>query len=386
MAPKTSESGCERMLSKTIAAKIVYEIHKIIDYDINIMDENAFIQASTNPERVGTFHAGAKKVIMQQLDELLVYSEDEYFGAREGINLPIVFNGHIAGVVGITGRHEDVKSYGQIIKKMTEILLLDISYKEQAAMNEQMRKSLLEEYIFGNAAINQFQIDRGRSLGIDITLPRRLLLLDVQPQQAGQAPGDAWIWNVVRKVVARLPNTVVSNIHNRVLLLVSLKTDAELAALVEQIHNALRAHGDVLLRAGIDLQPQSFGGLNISFTQAMKALTAAENNGTTVNFYSGTYLEIFLDEIPDSLRQDYLNNVFCDSKPEELAEWMGILKVFYKHNGSIGKTSEELFIHKNTLQYKLRRIMISTGLDPRDIGNAAIFQMAMRFYRRPAGA
>ncbi|MGD9559873.1 MAG: sugar diacid recognition domain-containing protein [Oscillospiraceae bacterium] len=63
------------MLSQTTTAQIVSEIHKIIDYDINIMDENAFISASTNPNRVGTFHAGAKKVIMQQLNELAVYNE-----------------------------------------------------------------------------------------------------------------------------------------------------------------------------------------------------------------------------------------------------------------------------------------------------------------------
>ena len=374
------------MLSKTTASHIVSEIHRIIAYDINIMDENAFITASTDPARIGTFHEGAKKLILQELSELAVYSEDEYIGAREGINLPIMINSRIIGVVGITGPHEEVRNYGQIIKRMTEILLLDISGKKQAIVNEQMRKSLLEEYIFGGAAVNQFQIDRGRSLGIDIALPRRTLILDILPLEdtvdnVSRTLSRERISAVVRETVCSGgSDNIVSTFNDLFLLLVCLQNDAQIVNLVEQIDQALQNEGRVRIRAGTALRAQTFGELHISFLQAMKALSAARANESMVGFYHSAYLEVFLGEISDNLKQEYLNNIFKGAKSEDIREWMAILKEFYAQNGSVSRTSEKLFVHKNTLQYKLRRIMNQTLMDPRDICNAAVFEIAIRFY------
>ena len=64
-------------------------------------------------------------MIGEHLDELIIQSDDEYEGTRKGINLPILLDGEIAGVVGITGERDEVVKYGQIIKKMTEILLIE---------------------------------------------------------------------------------------------------------------------------------------------------------------------------------------------------------------------------------------------------------------------
>ena len=64
--------------------------------------------ASTDPERMDTYHEGAARVIGEHLDELIIQSDDEYEGTRKGINLPILLDGEIAGVVGITGEREDV--------------------------------------------------------------------------------------------------------------------------------------------------------------------------------------------------------------------------------------------------------------------------------------
>ena len=64
-----------------------------------------------------------KKIIDQQLPELYIDPKDETLTTRTGINLPIRIDDTIVGVVGITGPYEQVFNYGQIVKKMTEILV-----------------------------------------------------------------------------------------------------------------------------------------------------------------------------------------------------------------------------------------------------------------------
>lgn len=69
------------------------------------------------------------------LKELTVPDDDTYQGTRSGINLTLEIEGQVVGVVGITGNEEEVSRYGQVVKKMTEILLLESYLKEEKSGN-----------------------------------------------------------------------------------------------------------------------------------------------------------------------------------------------------------------------------------------------------------
>lgn len=112
-------------ISKRNANYIVQEISKIIGEKLNIMNGDGVIIASSDISRIGSFHAAAKELIDQKLQKMVVKSDSEYEGVRPGLNLAINFQEEIVGVSGVTGLYEEVLKYGHIIKKMTEILLLD---------------------------------------------------------------------------------------------------------------------------------------------------------------------------------------------------------------------------------------------------------------------
>ena len=57
-------------------------------------------------------------------------------------------------------------------------------------------------------------------------------------------------------------------------------------------------------------------------------------------------------------------------------EWSRIISVLSKNNGSINRSATELFMHKNTLQYRLMRIKERIGLDPRVSQDALVLQIA----------
>lgn len=79
-------------------------------------------------------------------------------------------------------------------------------------------------------------------------------------------------------------------------------------------------------------------------------------HGKDIRFYNEINLEIFTDEISDLSKKEYVQKLFPGYRHEELAEVIGVLEVLYETEGSITAASEALHMHKNTLQYKLKRI------------------------------
>ena len=152
-------------ISKKIAVQIVTSISEIINQHVNMMDENGIIIASTNKDRVGTYHAAARRIITEELPELDVFDDSEYEGTRKGINLPVMFNGDIVGVIGVTGEYRKISKYSQIIKRMTEILLLENYYMEQQMLDDQIRQHFLDDWLFND------------SLSYDLAFVERGLLL-----------------------------------------------------------------------------------------------------------------------------------------------------------------------------------------------------------------
>ena len=88
-------------ISTEAAERIVREVSLAVDRPVNLMNDHGIIIASTDLSRIGTLHQGAYESIRDNMDCLIVRSDSDYPGSRIGINIPIRFEGQIAGVVGI---------------------------------------------------------------------------------------------------------------------------------------------------------------------------------------------------------------------------------------------------------------------------------------------
>lgn len=54
-----------------------------------------------------------------------------------------------------------------------------------------------------------------------------------------------------------------------------------------------------------------------------------------------------------------------------------MILAYIKNNGSISKTSSDLFIHKNTLQYRLNKVAKMTGYNPRELKSLIVLYLAL---------
>lgn len=158
-----------------IAKSIVSEISSTVNQNVNLMDHTGLIIASTNAERIGTYHEGAQKIIREKLEILIIQTDEDYSGSKIGINMPIYFKGDIIGVLGISGEWRQIERYLQLIRKTTEAYLMNsyLQKREDILRTEQYRyiHNLLSE----DTKLSEDYIGSGLLIGIDLAIPRRCL-------------------------------------------------------------------------------------------------------------------------------------------------------------------------------------------------------------------
>ena len=373
-------------LPKRSCMRIVTEISNVIGEQVNMMDRHGCIVASTDPARIGMFHGGAKRIVDERLALLIVRAQDEYPGAYPGVNLPLEYQGDIVGVIGVTGPAEQVEKYGRIIKKMTEILMLDIAMQQEDALFDRIRTRFLTDWIHtAPQDVTPQLVENGRQTGVDITLPRRILLVCVVPLRA---KNDAALQRRIDEAEKRLihflqrePGTVTFKAGSEIVVAVQSMDDRAVLALAESIRSYVRRDGGLDACVGVDRAEADYTQINLAYGRAKKALRSCMRlPDKGIRLYDGINMEIFSGDVPDLTKLEYIRSVFRNCTAAEIAADITMLNTLYACEGSITRAAGELFIHKNTLQYRLRQLAAKTGYDPRSLRFAALYEIAIHFY------
>jgi carbohydrate diacid regulator len=364
--------------------QIVTDISNIISQHINMMDESGLIIASTDPARVGTFHEAALRIINERLSSLVIHEDYEYEGAKKGLNLPVMLDNVIVGVIGVTGEYEVVSKYGQIIKKMTEILILENYSQEQKKIDDRIKTRFLDEWIFEDApgGYGREFIERGNRLGIDITIPRRVLLAEITDiaKYTDSAEGQKLIDRInktVRTIVEHGGQNVFAKTPSQMICLILDCEDRSITVTAHEIIEQVKNQFGIDVMIGID---KKSARLNQAYQRAKKALAAGRYANESVYFYDSITVEIFIDEISGASKREFLTRIFRGFGEREMPDWINFLNVYFANNGSLEKTAVQLYIHKNTVQNRLNKLTEQTGRDPRKIMDAALFVLAIQFY------
>lgn len=376
------------LINQGNAQRIVEEMGSIIQRPINMMDARGYIIASTDQSRIGQFHAGAHKVIEGNLPELVVEGEGSYQGAKQGINLPIYFGKEIIGVIGITGPVDQVIHFGRIIKKMTEILVMDSYRKEQGQLEDNARNYFIEEWVFGNSREDDHAFEvRGRLLGLDVKKPRIAAVMNINAGDDTlqeiqlQRVRDKIIGDMKKQIDDDKDNVVIS-IGSKYIFLMHAKSPAQVKEKLQGIKKRLEEVYQVKVATGIGSLHAEHSDVSQSYHEAEKALQVSLSSPRReIKIYEEINIELLIEEISYKAKKEFVDKVFAGCTREEMEGWMEILEVFFKYNGSINKAADELYIHKNTLQYRINKLIRQTGLDPRATKDGLLLYLAMLMIR-----
>ncbi|TFG81702.1 MAG: hypothetical protein E4G74_03780, partial [Erysipelotrichales bacterium] len=165
-------------ISKQFAMEMVRELGSILNQNINFIDRNGIIIASTDTQRINSIHMGAKRIMDEGLPMLVIDSDEEYTGSKKGVNLPIIVDNQIQGIIGITGERNVVVKYGEIIKRFTEMYIRDNMSRKQHQLDEKMRSRFIENWLVSeNATQDPYFMQGANQVGLNLSVERRIVLV-----------------------------------------------------------------------------------------------------------------------------------------------------------------------------------------------------------------
>lgn len=353
-------------ISKELAQSIVVEMKKIIDKDLNFIDSNGIIIASTDEKRIGSYHAGGKEVI-EKKSVVRISSDNEYVGAKKGINLPLNFNQELIGVIGISGETEEVEKYGKIIKRMSEILIREAYLLRKSEEENEKERIFLETLLFQ-----------------DNQLYNPIIFSEALEQLEGQKEGVIIVGKIIKSYDLELIKKIYNQIRikvkkyngysmlnqNTIIILNFHKTKEKIIEFLSEFNRK------EYLSFGVGDIKEKKGELKTSYKEGVEALEWGIKTKNKITFYSELDLELIIKNVTKDLAKIYKEKIFKKLNKDEIDELKEIFYLYEKNNGSLGKISKELFIHINTLQYKLNKYRDKIDLDIRNFEDFSKLKIA----------
>ena len=403
-------------ITHKLAQNIVEKTMGILGKNINIMDENGVIIGSGDKSRLNQFHEGAAQVIKEG-KKLEIYSKDinHLMGAKPGINLPIEHNNKIIGVVGITGDPNEVSPFGEVIKMTVEMMLQQEFLLKEIQLEQQARGNFIHDLISGRIGNDSdLFITRGQIVGCDILIPRVALVVDIYQFEKtakqsfqtskGLKGGEIYLQRLkddvlttIKGIFVDTPQEIVSYAGGDrfvVLKIINPKDSDEMVRkkifrIGEKIKNTISQKVRLKVTIGIGEHHKGIQGLSKSFKEATQALDVGTRLGRAGDIYHIDSLGVgrMLAEIKKDTQQEIIKKTFysaSDVRGKKMNETLlETLKAFFDNNLNISKTAQAIYIHRNTLLYRLRRVKEITGLDPKKFDDAVQLSIAlkMRMYQ-----
>lgn len=356
-------------LNKTMADKIIQEISNVVDFNINIINNNGFIISSTDPLRVNNYHEAAQLIISNKYKELIVEYDGQYEGCMSGVNLPINFSNEIVGIVGITGKAHEVVKYARVIQKMTEMVMYEYFDLWNRNNQEQIKLAFTNDLVYGNFFSSLFEIEKRLqqyNLNVKGTFTVALIkFVNLNNVTSNNEYNNAK-YNIVKQYIydkIGYGQSLVSYNGNFFIMISNLNLDAlykELMYLckkVKEIHN-------VSLLCSVGNTYNSYEDILKSYNEALGIYQYIGDNVGVYQFNKMSF-NIAISKIPENYKITLKNEVFSKCDRKEIEEFIDFIKGYFICDGSLNLLADKFYIHKNTVQYKIQKIKGKTGYDLR---------------------
>lgn len=392
------------ILTAELAQYIVNYTSDILDYAVNFMDSDAVIIASNDESRIGEVHVGAKKVL-QSGNPYIIDKEEaaNYPNVVPGISLPVKFRNNVIGVIGV-GAGELSDTIGKMVQRTTELLVEQFYLKENMAAQKQVHNEflthLLSEPWEDNESYFNYQL---RLHGYNIDQSYLVVIAELSGSAFENDYLSRFDTEVVRyekSITGLLENIEYAlNLHSNTvyipssiifLIPYSPGTGRNAASFqkkfIERLDKVLKEQIKGDYRIGCGGFAENMTQVHYCYERAGAALKVShilKEQTKTINF-TDVYFENMLLNIRPDQQEKYWKTVIGKlvNEDEEGGTWLETLDVFFKNDRHISSTAEELYIHRNTLMFRLNRIGEITGFYPQHLTGALNLYTALVFYKQ----
>jgi len=360
-------------LEPALAQKFIDKTAKHLEYNINIMNDEGIIIASKDISRVGNFHEVAFKMLEGTRDSGIVKEDKLYLGTKPGVNLFIDYKNKHVGVICVSGNPDTVHSFANLVKTSMEAML---EYELQMDV-ERRRKDKTEQFLF------YLLFEENMELGIAERMAENIELSIAQSRVCIliRTDGDAspnQIISALTKAEGYSHHDLVGRARNDdVILFKSLGDDFSLVSkdYVEKIKLYIESFKSKLPESCSMNQFEFFVGslqnqiknYRSSYIHVLEmSLYLKGDKG--VHFFQDHVLSYYRRKVTMKAYYDIFNTYDDLFTEEEKKQFVEIVDALRNNNYNVVYSAKELYIHRNTMVFRLNKLKDALNIDP--IANA----------------
>ena len=250
---------------------------------------------------------------------------------------------------------------------------LILAYKEKFDRNNFFQNLLLDNMLLIDV------YNRARKLKIEVNAPRVIVLVetgDTADNMAQELLGGMFGNHMGDFVTAVDENSVIL-----VKTLSKGQSYDEVQRIATTIVDMMNTEAMLNVRVSYGAIVDELKDLSKSYKEAKMALEVGKifYAEKKVNAYNTLGIGRLIYQLPESLCRLFIDEIFGDNEvPDDLdEETLNTINKFFENNLNVSETSRQLFVHRNTLVYRIEKLEKSCGLDVRKFDDALTFKIAM---------
>ncbi len=349
-------------MSNRLYQGVVHQMRDAIDRTIGVIDETGAIIASSELNTIGQQMDGV------DLGEVFSSFEIKTFAGKTF--LAFGNNMHIECAVYVDGDDEEAGRYANLIA-------ISLTSIKQYHDEKYDRGNFIKNVILDNILQGDIYL-KSRELSFDNEARRCVLLIRVPEKN------DVTVFDAILGLFPDRVKDFVININKTDIVLVKeIRPQTELKdleKLARSIADTLTKEFYITSYIGIGTIVVGIKDLARSFKDAQIALEVGKVFDTekTIITYENLGIARLIYQLPTTLCDMFLREIFKKGSIENLDhETLFTIQKFFENNLNVSETSRKLFVHRNTLVYRLERIKKLTGLDLREFDDAIVFKVAL---------
>ena len=348
------------MISNQILQNTIDGLKNITRIDLCIIDTEGKILATTFSE-ADRYVSPAMALVDSPADSQVV----------SGCHFFKVFDEHqLEYVLLANGDSDDVYMVGQIASFQIQNLL--VAYKERFDKDNFIKNLLLDNLLLVDI------YNRAKKLHIETNVKRIVFIIETQHEK------DVNALETVRSLFSTKTKDFITAVdENNVIIVKTLTENDEMKEIEHYTANLiewLETEGYSESRISYGTIVQEIKEVSRSYKEAKMAMDVGKIffDERRVIAYSELGIGRLIYQLPIPLCKMFIREIFGGKSPDDFdEETLTTISKFFENSLNVSETSRQLFIHRNTLVYRLDKLQKSTGLDLRVFEDAITFKIAL---------
>jgi carbohydrate diacid regulator len=361
-------------LSKELAQSIVEKTMNVVDYNINIMNENGVIIASGNKERIGTIHEGSI-IALQRKSEFNVNENEskKLHGVHQGINIVIEFRNKIVGVIGITGKPKEVLGYAKLIKMTAEMMIEQEHVMKELEWNNRIKEEMILALIYNKPDSVILLDEYIKKFKLQYNCQMNVFIIELNTEDSSASKDLDVSSRIINMLEGTFKGSISAVVNSKTIVLLhkclrNNNKNEEYIEKVKKLNEKIKSEIGIDTKIATGKIYDKLLEIYKSFDIANETLQFGKKMHTRDNVHIFELLKYDMLFSQNSAKwkvnelRDTYELIAQNDKSRVLRQ---TLKVIIQENGELNNVANKLFVHRNTLSYRLDKIYKLTNRNPR---------------------